>query len=317
VKIPVHLHTHSTTGVAPMVLLRAVDAGVDGVDTAISALSGGSGHVCTEPFVESLHGVAGDTGLKQESFTEIAAYVRKIRPKYAEFETNFSGSDPRIFISQIPGGMISNMESQLKQQGCIDRLDEVLHEVPNVRKDMGYIPLVTPTSQIVGTQAVLNVLMGKYKNVSRESRDVFAGKYGRTPAPVNPDVQKQVLNGEEAITCRPADLIPNEWDKLVAEAQEKVGEKVSDDHVLSYAVFPQVWVKFWQERKAPKAEPKPAAPAAAPAAKAAPQPAPQTAKPSSGSGVHAKPSPLKPGSRHSLSMRVNGRNYTAEVEVVD
>ena len=239
VKIPIHVHTHSTTGVAPMVLIRSVDAGADGVDTAISSLSGGSGHVCTEAFVESLRGTPADSGLSQEAMIPIADYVRRIRPKYAEFEASFTGSDPRIFISQIPGGMLSNLESQLKQMGAADKMDAVLEEVPRVRKEMGYIPLVTPTSQIVGTQAVFNVLLGeRYKNVPQQSRDVFAGKYGSTPAPVDAEIQRKVLNGEAAITCRPADLLPNEWDKLKEDVKDLAR---SDDDVLSYAVFPDVW----------------------------------------------------------------------------
>lgn len=244
VKVPVHLHTHATTGVAAMALLKAIEAGCDGVDTAISALSGGSGHVPTESMVETLRGTVYDTGMRQPDFLPIADHIRNIRGKYRAFETSFSGADTRIFISQIPGGMISNMESQLKNMDCLDRIDAVLEEVPHVRKDMGYIPLVTPTSQIVGTQAVMNILMGeRYKTVPQESRDVFKGMYGQTPAPVDPEIQKKVLGDEAPITCRPADLIPNEWDKLKADV---AGKARNDDDVLSYALFPKVWLDYYE-----------------------------------------------------------------------
>lgn len=298
VKIPVHVHTHSTTGVAPMVLLRVVDAGADGVDTAISTLSGGSGHVATEAFVETLAGTPRDTGLKQEKLAPIADHIRTVRPKYKAFETNFSGSDTRIFTSQIPGGMISNLEMQMREMKCIDKIDQVLLEVPKVRAEMGYIPLVTPTSQIVGTQAVLNVLMGeRYKNVPTESKNVFAGRYGLPPAPVDPEIQKKVLKGEEPITCRPADLITNEFDKIAAEIKDR---STNEDDVLSYALFPKVWEAFWEKKKNPPA-PKPAE---APATAAAPAPASSAAAPS-GNGH-----PMK------LGISIRGKRYEAEVEVL-
>ena len=245
VKIPVHVHTHATTGVASMVLLKAIEAGADGIDTSISSLSGGPGHVPTESMVETLKNTAYDTGFDQKILDHIAAYFRSVRPKYKEFESNFVSADTRMFTSQIPGGMISNLESQMKQMGCLNRLDEVLHEVPRVRKDMGYIPLVTPTSQIVGMQAVVNVLTNaRYRTVSAESKDLFAGKYGQTPAPVDAEIQKQVLNGQQPITCRPADLIPNEWENLRAAVN---GKARSDDDVLSYAIFPKVWLEFYEK----------------------------------------------------------------------
>ena len=240
--VPVHVHTHTTTGVAPMVLMRAIEAGADGVDTAISSLSGGPGHVPTEAMVESLYGTRYDTGLKQEDLLPVCEHFRQVRPKYAEFQSKFLGSDPRIFISQIPGGMLSNLESQLGQMGALDKLDDVMEEIPHVRKDMGYIPLVTPTSQIVGAQAVMNVLLGgRYKSVSRETRDIFAGRYGRTPVPVDPEVQAQILEGEVPIECRPADLIANEFEKLKQEIAELSDR---DEDVLSYALFPKVWTDF-------------------------------------------------------------------------
>lgn len=294
VKIPVHVHTHSTTGVAPMVLMRAVDAGVDGVDTAISTLSGGSGHVATEAFVESLAGTPHDTGLRQLDLGPIADYVRKIRPKYKQFETGFSGSDTRIFVSQIPGGMISNLEMQLRDMGCLDKLDAVLHEVPKVREEMGFIPLVTPTSQIVGTQAVMNVLMGeRYKSVSTESKNVFFGKYGQTPAPVNEEIQKKVLAGEVAITCRPADLLPNEFESLRKEVE---GKARNDDDVLSYAIFPKVWLEYYEKYLKPKD---------AKAADAEVKPAATSA------------SNLNVTRRVELGLKVNGKSYKAKVEVLE
>jgi oxaloacetate decarboxylase alpha subunit len=276
------------------------------VDTAISSLSGGSGHVCTEALVESLRGTPADSGLSQEAMIPIADYVRRIRPKYAEFEASFTGSDPRIFISQIPGGMLSNLESQLKQMGAADKMDTVLEEVPRVRKEMGYIPLVTPTSQIVGTQAVFNVLLGeRYKNVPQQSKDIFAGKYGATPAPVDAEIQKKVLNGEAAITCRPADLLPNEWDKLKDDVKDLAR---SDDDVLSYAVFPDVWKKFIADLNKPKEapKPKPAAPAPTPAA------APVV-------GTNRSPivARLTPGKRMHMELTVEGKRHAAEVEVIE
>lgn len=320
VKIPIHVHTHCTTGVAPMVLLRAIDAGADGVDTAISSMSGGSGHVCTEALVESIAGTPNDTGLDQKDFIPIADYVRNIRDNYADYETNFTGSDPRVFISQIPGGMISNLESQLKQQGCLDRIDQVLEEVPKVRKDMGYIPLVTPTSQIVGTQAVFNVLMGeRYKTVPSESKAIFAGRYGQTPSPVDPEIQKKVLKGETPISHRPADDIPNEWEKLKSEVE---GKARNDDDVLSYAVFPQVWERFAaagfkpsedQLSKMPgvKKTPAKAAPSA-PAPKAA---APAPAAPTAPAGYSPQVASLI-GSKMKVAVATGGESWQADIEWV-
>ena len=317
VKIPVYVHTHATTGVAPITLLRAIDAGADGVDTAISTLSGGSGHPATEALVESLAGTPRDSGLKQEALAPIAEAVRKIRPKYKEFETSFTGSDTRIFISQIPGGMISNLESQLKQMGCLDRIDEVLHEVPQVRKEMGYIPLVTPTSQIVGTQAVFNVLKGRYAMVPEESRNVFAGKYGATPVPVDAEIQAKVLGDQKAITCRPADELAPEYEKAKAE----VGDKArSEDDVISYAIFPKVWLDYHKAILAPPAPeaPKPAAaaaPAPAPAPVAAPA-APAAPRPGGGGGsMSAKVLPA--GKSYTMQLSINGKVLETHVEVLE
>ena len=321
VKIPVHVHTHATTGVAPMVLLRCIDAGADGVDTAISSLSGGPGHVATESLVESLAGTVYDTGITQESMAPIAEFVRVTRGKYAEFESGHKGSDTRIFLSQIPGGMLSNMESQLRQMNAYDKIDEVMLEVPRVRKDMGYIPLVTPTSQIVGTQAVFNVLMKeRYKNVPTESKLVFAGKYGRTPVPVDPEIQKKVLGDEEAITCRPADILPNEFEKLREEIKDKAR---NDDDVLSYAVFPKVWLEFYEAKLNPNAkkeEPKQEAPkpAATPApAAAAPAPAAKATGNGNGGSSPLANTRLQPGRKIQLELGVNGKSYEATVEVLE
>ena len=307
VKIPVHVHTHSTTGVAPMVLLRAADAGADGVDTAISSLSGGPGHVATECLVEALAGTSRDTGLTQASLAPIAEYIRQIRPKYKEFESGFSAADPRVFLSQIPGGMLSNLESQMKQSNCLDRMQEVMLEVPRVRAEMGYIPLVTPTSQIVGTQAVLNVVTGeRYKAVPAESRDIFAGKYGLTPVPVDPVIQKKVLGKEVAITCRPADLIPNEFQKFVDEIKDRSS---SEDDALSYALFPKVWIEFDKIRKGEIKPP------AAPAAKPAEAPKPAAAAPAP-IAVQPVGQALEAGYQYHFRIAVGGQNYDTKVEVV-
>lgn len=316
VKIPVHVHTHATTGVAWNVLMRAIDAGADGVDTAISSLSGGSGHPPTEAIVESLAGTIWDTGLKQEDLIPIANYIRTVRPKYAEFESGLKGFDTRIFLSQIPGGMLSNMESQLRQMNCYDKIDEVMEEVPKVREDMGFIPLVTPTSQIVGTQAVFNVLMKeRYKTVPNESKNVFKGMYGRTPAPMNEEIQKKVLGDEEFITSRPADQIANEFDKLREEVK---GKARNDDDVLSYALFPKVWLDFYEAKLNPdrKEEPEPAqAPAQPPAAPAAPAPAPAAA-PATAPGAR-QPSSLQPGKTMHVQIGLEGKRYDAKVEVLE
>ncbi len=243
--LPVHVHTHATTGVAPMVLLKAIEAGADGIDTAISSLSGGPGHVPTESMVETLKATRYDTGLDQDKLVPIAAYFRSVRPRYKEYESSFVSADTRMFVNQIPGGMISNLERQLREMGRLDRLDDVLEEVPSVRREMGYIPLVTPTSQIVGAQATVNVLMGRYKIITSETRNLFRGMYGKTPGPVDAEIREQVLKGEEPITCRPADLIPNDWQGLAAEVE---GVARSEDDVLSYAIFPQVWRDFHENR---------------------------------------------------------------------
>lgn len=263
--IPVHLHCHATTGLSVGTLIKAIEAGVDNVDTAISSLSMTYGHSPTETIVASLEGEKRATGLDLVKLEEIAQYFREVRKKYAQFEGGLKGVDGRILIAQVPGGMLTNMESQLKEQGASDKFDEVLKEIPRVREDLGFIPLVTPTSQIVGTQAVINVMNGeRYKSITKETAAVLKGEYGVTPAPVNADLQKKVLDGKEPITCRPADLIEAEMGKLVAEVQEKAkAENVAlsvnvEEDALINGLFAQIGWKFLANRNNPSAfEPKP------------------------------------------------------------
>jgi len=258
--IPVHLHCHATTGLSVGTLIKAAEAGVDNVDTAISSLSMTYGHSPTETIVASLEGTERDTGLDLVKLEDIATYFRDIRKKYAQYEGSLKGVDGRILISQVPGGMLTNMESQLKEQGAADKFDEVMLEIPRVREDLGFIPLVTPTSQIVGTQAVLNVLTGeRYKSIAKETAGVLKGEYGATPAPVNKALQDRVLKGSQPITCRPADLIAPEMDKLIAEVQEKAkaeGVKLADhieEDALINGLFAQVGWKFLANRGNPAA----------------------------------------------------------------
>lgn len=276
VDLPIHVHSHSTTGMSVATLVKAAEAGAEMIDTSISSMSMGPGHSPTESLVEIFKGTEYDTGLDMDALLEISAYFRDVvRPKYAQFESSFVGADARILKAAIPGGMLSNLESQLRQQKAFHRLDEVLKENAQVCKDFGYPPLVTPTSQIVGTQAVLNVLMGRYKNLTAESMNLLVGNYGKTPAAPDPELVKQALKGlgmEKAVTERPADLIPNELGKIEAELKQKLGtDTVNIDDVMTYAMFPQVALKFFDTRakgpvvfEAPSAEAK--APAAAPKA---------------------------------------------------
>lgn len=250
VDIPVEIHTHATTGLSVATLLKAAEAGADILDTAISSMAMGTSHSPTETVVEMLKGSDMDTGLDLKTLLEIAAYFRDVRKKYAKFESSFLGADTRILASQVPGGMLSNLENQLKEQGASDKIDDVLKEIQVVQKDCGYIPLVTPTSQIVGTQAVFNVLFGRYARLTQETRDLVTGKYGKTPAPVNEELLKEALkqnNMDAPVTCRPADLIPNEWDKMVEESKA-AGGNGSEEDVLTYAMFPKVAPKFFKER---------------------------------------------------------------------
>jgi oxaloacetate decarboxylase (Na+ extruding) subunit alpha len=260
VSLPIALHCHATTGLSLATQMKAIDADIDVVDTAISSMSMTYGHSPTETVVAIVEGTERDTGLDMVKLAEVATYFRDVRKKYAKFEGSLKGIDARILLAQVPGGMLTNMEMQLKEQGAADKLDEVLTEIPKVRKDLGYIPLVTPTSQIVGTQAVLNVLTGeRYKSITKETAGVLKGEYGATADKVNAELQARVLDGGEAITCRPADLINPEVDNLTAElktlAKEKninLADEVIDD-VLTYALFPQIGLKFLENRNNPDA----------------------------------------------------------------
>lgn len=248
--LPIEIHSHATTGLSVATELKAVEAGADVLDTAISSMSMGTSHSPTETVVEMLKGTEYDTGLDTKALLEIAAYFREVRKHYSSLESSFLGADTRILLSQVPGGMLSNLESQLKQQGASNKMDDVLKELPIVQKDVGYVPLVTPTSQIVGTQAVFNVLFGRYERMTGEFRDLLVGKYGKLPAEPNADLVKKALaqnNMEEVVTCRPADKIEPEWDKMVKEAKENGGDG-SDEDTLTYAMFPKVAPKFFKER---------------------------------------------------------------------
>ena len=263
--VELHLHCHSTTGMAEMALLKAVETGVDGIDTAISSMSGTYGHPATESMVATLQGTEYDTGLDIPRLEKIAAYFRNVRKKYAKFEGQLRGVDSRILVAQVPGGMLTNLENQLKQQNASDKLDLVLEEIPRVRKDLGYIPLVTPTSQIVGTQSVINVLTGeRYKTIAKETAGILKGEYGKTPAPVDSALQARVLEGAAPVTDRPADHIAPEMAKIEAEVAEQAkakGVKLADnavDDALIVALFPQIAWKFLENRNNPAAfEPAP------------------------------------------------------------
>lgn len=291
--VRLHLHCHATTGMAEMALLKAIEAGVDGVDTAISSMSGTYGHPATEALVATLQDTPYDSGLNIQKLEQISAYFRDVRKKYHAFEGQLKGTDSRILVAQVPGGMLTNLESQLKQQNASQKLDEVLAEIPRVRKDLGYIPLVTPTSQIVGTQAVINVLMGeRYKTIAKETAGILKGEYGRTPAPVDTALQAKVLNGDSPITDRPADHLPPEMQKLEGEVKQLAAEKgikLADsaiDDVLIVALFPQVGLKFLENRGNPAAfEPVPSAAAATPA-KAEAKAETKAAKAQSGAAVY-------------------------------
>ena len=253
VKIPIQLHTHYTSGVASMTYLKAIEAGVDVVDCALSPLAMGTSQPPTEPLVETLKGTKYDTGLDLDALTEVSDYFKPLREKYLAsglMNTKVLGVDINTLKYQVPGGMLSNLVSQLKQQGKEDKFDEVLKEIPRVRKDLGYLPLVTPTSQIVGTQAVLNVIMGeRYKMVSNETKGICRGEYGRTPVPIDEEFRKKIIGNEKAITCRPADLLKPELDNMRKECAEWIEQ---DEDVLSYALFGQVAVKFFEQRRAAK-----------------------------------------------------------------
>jgi oxaloacetate decarboxylase alpha subunit len=294
--LPIEIHSHATTGMSVATLTKAAEAGAEILDTVISSLAMGTSHSPTETIVEILKGTEYDTGLDTALLLEIAAYFRETRKNYKKFESSFLGADTRILASQVPGGMLSNLESQLKEQGASSKIDEVLKEIAVVQKDSGYPPLVTPTSQIVGTQAVFNVLFGRYNRLSGEFQDLMAGKYGACPAPKNPEVVKKALEGlkmEKEITHRPADDIPPEYAKLEEEAKGVLGtSQVSVEDVLTYAMFPKVAPNFFKKRgEGPVVfKPEPDAPGA-PAGKSA-----------AGSGQAEK-----------YNVNVNGTNYAVVV----
>lgn len=248
--LPIHLHSHSTSGMATTAHLKAVEAGVDIVDTAISSLSLTTSHPPTESIVSMLQGTERDTGLNLRLLAEIAAYFAAVRRKYARFESGMFGVDVRVLQYQIPGGMLSNLVSQLRGQNAEDKYEEVLAEVPRVRAELGYPPLVTPSSQIVGTQATLNVVLGeRYKIIPEEVRQYVRGYYGHPPAPIDPDVKRLAIGDEEPIDCRPADLIPLGMEKARKEVAALLGELARDEEdVISYALFPQVARPFLERR---------------------------------------------------------------------
>lgn len=301
--IPIHMQCHATTGMSTATALKAAEAGIDNVDTAISSMSMTYGHSPTESLVAILQGTERDTGLDLELLEDIAGYFREVRRKYAAFEGSLRGIDSRILVAQVPGGMLTNMENQLKEQGAGDRFDDVLAEIPRVREDLGYIPLVTPTSQIVGTQAVMNVMMGeRYKSISREVQALLKGEYGAAPAAFNAELQQRVLEGGEPITERPADHLSDEMERLATELADKAGEegirlaegKRQVDDVLTYALFPQIGLKFLKNRDNPEAfEPAPTLESA----QAATQPAAATAS----------------NGPETYTVKVNGNAYVVEV----
>lgn len=258
ISLPIHLHSHATSGLASICLYKAVEAGCEHIDTAISAFAEGASHPCTESMVAGFQGTEYDTGLDLHLLQEIGDYFREVRKKYAQYESEATKIDPRVQIFQVPGGMISNLNNQLKEQNALDKMDAVHEEIPKVRKDLGYPPLVTPTSQIVGTQAVLNVITGeRYKTITNEVKLYCQGKYGRAPAAIDKTLQRKAIGQTPVITERPADLIPKELDKLKLDIGELAEDKFD---VLSYAMFPDVAKNFLEERKAGTLTPEPLMP---------------------------------------------------------
>jgi oxaloacetate decarboxylase alpha subunit len=299
--IPIMMQSHATTGMSTVTNIKAAEAGIDGVDTAISPMSMTYGHSPTESIVAILQDTDRDTGLDLAALDDIAAYFRQVRRKYRQFEGSLRGVDARILLAQVPGGMLTNMEKQLSDQGSLDSFDKVLEEIPRVRKDLGYIPLVTPTSQIVGTQAVLNVLLGeRYKSITKETQAILRGEYGETPIPVDKELQQRVLHGEKPVTQRPADLLKPELQKLADELDKLAHEHRFTtngiDDVLTYALFPQVGLKFLQNRGDASAFEPPPDPDAFAAAKQSPVAA-----------VKSSDGP------QSYSVSVNGRSYDVVV----
>lgn len=307
VDVPIAMQCHATTGLSTATYQKAIDAGIDMLDTAISSMSMTYGHSATETMVSIVEGTERDTGIALPELEDIASYFRDVRKKYSKFEGSLKGVDARILLAQVPGGMLTNMESQLKEQGAEDKFEEVLKEIPRVREDLGFIPLVTPTSQIVGTQSVLNVLTGeRYKSITKETAGVLKGEYGATAAPVNKELQARVLDGAEPVTCRPADNIAPELDTLSKELDELAEKKqlsLSDDKiddVLTYALFPQIGLKFIENRGNPDAfEPAPSAQESQ--SLSAPKPA------------EAKPNSQGATASETYDVNVDGRVYRVEV----
>ena len=304
--IPIHMQCHATTGMSTSTYLKSIEAGIDNVDTSISSMSMTYGHTPTESIVAILEGTERDTGLDIVLLEEISGYFREVRKKYAQFEGSLRGVDSRILVAQVPGGMLTNLENQLREQNATERLDDVLEEIPRVREELGFIPLVTPTSQIVGTQSVINVLMGeRYKTVTKETEGVLKGEYGATPAPLNAELQAQVLKGAEPITCRPADLIEDEMHELTEELT-KIAEDESItlaedavDDVLTYALFTQVGLKFLKHRGDASAF----------------EPAPDAASKTADSG--SQPVQSKTDGPATYNVRVNGKDFKVEVSAGD
>ena len=258
IEIPIHLHSHATTGMSTTTAIKCIEAGLDNVDTSISSMSMTYGHSPTETLIGILSNTKYDTNIDLEKLVPIATHFRKIRKKYSEFEGSLRGVDARIISSQVPGGMLTNLENQLKEQNAIDRFDEVIDEIPKVRSDLGFIPLVTPTSQIVGTQAVINVLGNeRYKTITKETASLLKGEYGSTPSPVNKALQEKILNGELPITCRPADLLSNDEfiktkQKFISLIKEKnIAIELNEENILTYALFPEVGVQFFENKDNP------------------------------------------------------------------
>lgn len=244
--VPIHLHTHDTSGMGAMTYLKAVEAGVDIIDTVLSPFSEGTCQPPTESLVMTLKGTPYDTGLDLTLLADIADDVREMKKKYKEFETDLGGVDSKIMVTQIPGGVMSNMAAQLKQVGALHRLNEILEEIPKVRKDLGYISLVTPTSQLIVVQATLNVVTGeRYSVITNETRELLRGGYGETPGPVDTALQRKALKGEKPIRCRPADLLPHQWDHF---REELKGITESEEDILTYALFPHIALDFFKRR---------------------------------------------------------------------
>ena len=303
VDIPIHMQCHATTGLSTATYIKSVEAGIDNIDTAVSSMSMTYGHSPTESLVALLEGTDRDTGLDIRLIEEIAAYFREVRKKYARFEGSLRGVDSRILVAQVPGGMLTNLENQLREQNASDKIDEVLDEIPRVREELGMLPLVTPTSQIVGTQAVINVLSeSRYATISNETAGVLKGEYGATPAPVDRDLQKRALDGAEPVTCRPADLLEPELQQQTEALRQLAIEKgialakdVVDD-VLTFALFPQMGIRFLENRDNPDAfEPVP------------------SAEMSAGRAVQSAASSQSTQGSRVYSVRVNGKEFTVEV----